>query len=26
LPAGYAPPEHSLAWYQALEFPYAPAD
>jgi alpha-glucuronidase len=26
LPVGYAPPEHSLAWYQALEFPYAPAD
>ena len=24
LPAGYPPPEHSLAYYEALEFPYAP--
>jgi alpha-glucuronidase len=26
LPAGYAPPAHPLAWYKALEFPYAVAD
>jgi len=24
LPAGYAPPEHDLAYYEALCFPYAP--
>jgi alpha-glucuronidase len=24
LPAGVAPPEHSLAYYQSLQFPYAP--
>lgn len=24
LPAGHAPPEHPLSWYQALKFPYAP--
>ena len=26
LPAGFAPPAHSLAYYQALEFPFAPGD
>jgi alpha-glucuronidase len=26
LPAGYAPPPHPLAWYEAIQFPYAPAD
>jgi len=24
LPAGFAPPEHSLEYYKSLEFPYAP--
>ena len=24
LPAGYAPPPHPLAYYQAIDFPYAP--
>ncbi len=24
LPAGFAPPEHSLDYYKSLEFPYAP--
>jgi alpha-glucuronidase len=24
LPAGYAPPAHPLAWYEAQQFPYAP--
>jgi alpha-glucuronidase len=24
LPAGYAPPEHPLEYYESLEFPYAP--
>jgi len=24
MPAGYAPPPHPLAWYEALNFPYAP--
>jgi alpha-glucuronidase len=24
LPAGFAPPRHSLEHYQALKFPYAP--
>ncbi|MGN6375478.1 MAG: alpha-glucuronidase, partial [Sphingomonas sp.] len=24
LPAGYAPPQHSLSYYQSLQFPYAP--
>jgi alpha-glucuronidase len=26
LPAGYAPPEHSLEYYKSLEFPYAPGN
>jgi len=26
LPAGAAPPEHDLAWYKALAFPYAPGN
>ena len=26
LPGGEAPPRHSLGYYQALEFPYAPGD
>ena len=26
LPAGYAPPAHTLEWYQALKFPYAPGN
>jgi len=26
LPAGYAPPAHPLAYYQALAFPYAPGN
>lgn len=26
LPAGEAPPRHPLAYYQSLEFPYAPGD
>jgi alpha-glucuronidase len=24
LPAGYAPPAHDLAWYEAIRTPYAP--
>jgi alpha-glucuronidase len=24
LPAGYAPPEHALAYYESLKFPFAP--
>ncbi|HEY5347026.1 MAG TPA: hypothetical protein VIJ72_02455, partial [Rhizomicrobium sp.] len=26
LPAGYAPPPHSLAWYEAIYHPYAPGN
>jgi alpha-glucuronidase len=26
LPAGFAPPAHSLNYYKALEFPFAPGD
>ena len=26
IPAGYRPPEHPLAYYEALEFPHAPGN